>query len=77
MSLTPHDLVIETKSQIREIGAQEALKLMSEGALTIDVREYDEYVAGHIPGAAHIPRGVLEFKSGNLPQAADKVICQT
>lgn len=27
-----------------------------------DVREKDEYQAGHIPGAVSISRGLLEFK---------------
>ena len=38
----------------------------------LDVREYDEYAAGHLPGAINIPRGVLEFKIGMVPEAADK-----
>lgn len=29
--------------------------------LIIDVREPDEYAAGHIPNAVNIPRGVIEF----------------
>lgn len=32
-----------------------------KGAVFIDVREAAEYKAGHIPGTANIPRGVLEF----------------
>lgn len=72
MSLTPHDLVIEAKSQIKEISCQEALKLLFEGTLVIDVREYEEFAAGHLPGAENIPRGVLEFMIGNLQQAANK-----
>jgi rhodanese-related sulfurtransferase len=28
----------------------------------IDVREADEYAAGHLPGAMHLSRGMLEFK---------------
>ncbi|MCE7975746.1 MAG: hypothetical protein DYH03_00945 [Nitrospira sp. NTP1] len=31
-------------------------------ALIIDVRELQEYAAGHVPGAVNIPRGVLEFQ---------------
>lgn len=31
-------------------------------ALIIDVREPAEYLAGHVPGAINIPRGLLEFK---------------
>ena len=72
MSLTPHDLVQEAKIQVKEISCQEALKLLNEGVLTIDVREYEEFAAGHLPGAVHLPRGVLEFMIGNLPRAADK-----
>ncbi len=33
-----------------------------KGAMLLDVREADEYAAGHVPGAVHIPRGLLEFQ---------------
>lgn len=72
MPLTPHDLVIEAKKQITEISCQDVLKLLNQDTLIIDVREYDEYAAGHLPGAVNVPRGVLEFMIGNLPKAADK-----
>ena len=32
------------------------------GALLLDVREDQEFKAGHVPGAVNIPRGVLEFR---------------
>jgi rhodanese-related sulfurtransferase len=32
------------------------------GALLLDVREPDEFKAGHVPGAINIPRGLLEFR---------------
>ncbi len=32
------------------------------GALILDVREADEFAAGHVPGAINIPRGLLEFR---------------
>lgn len=32
------------------------------GALLLDVREDDEFKAGHVPGAVNIPRGFLEFR---------------
>ncbi len=32
------------------------------GALLLDVREEDEFKAGHVPGALNIPRGLLEFR---------------
>ena len=31
------------------------------GAVLLDVREDDEFKAGHVPGAVNIPRGLLEF----------------
>jgi rhodanese-related sulfurtransferase len=32
------------------------------GAVLLDVREDDEFKAGHVPGAINIPRGLLEFR---------------
>ena len=48
----------------------------------IDVREESEFAAGHIPGAIHASRGMLEFKLAGNPalQARDiKVVlyCKT
>jgi len=71
MAITPHDLVVEAKSQIREINCVQALELLNEGVTVIDVRESDEYALGHLPGAINVPRGILEFKIGGVPQAAD------
>lgn len=81
MALTPHDLVVEAKSQIKEISTAEAQAQLGK-RIIIDVREYDEYVAGHLPGAINIPRGVLEFKIGMVPECANKegdflIYCRT
>lgn len=38
----------------------------------LDVREADEWAAGHIPEAAHIPMGQLASRQAELP--ADEVI---
>lgn len=51
-------------------------------ALIIDVREPQEYAAGHVPGAVNIPRGVLEFQiwkhvgSPGAPQMAKPLYLQ-
>lgn len=81
MAVTPHELVVEAKSQIKEVGAAEAQALLGK-RIVIDVREYDEYAAGHLPGAINIPRGVLEFKIGMVPECANKggaflIYCRT
>lgn len=81
MAVTPHDLVVEAKSQIKEVSTAEAQALMTKRTI-IDVREYDEYAAGHLPGAINIPRGVLEFKIGTVAECVDKgkpylIYCRT
>ncbi len=37
-----------------------------DGALLIDVREEDEFNAGHVPGTINVPRGLLEFRIWRL-----------
>jgi rhodanese-related sulfurtransferase len=81
MAVTPHDLVVEAKSQIKEVPTAEAQGMLGKRVI-IDVREYDEYAAGHLPGAINIPRGVLEFKIGMVPECANKdgaflIYCRT
>ncbi len=53
-------LVDDAKSRIHEITVEEALKRMPNGAKLIDVREDNEWNAGHARGAIHIGRGVIE-----------------
>lgn len=81
MVMTPHDLVVEAKSRIKEVGTADAQAMLGK-RVVIDVREYDEYAAGHLPGAINIPRGVLEFKIGMVPECANKdgaflIYCRT
>jgi rhodanese-related sulfurtransferase len=62
-----HDLVLEAKAQIHEVALEDAETAIRAADLLLDVREADEFDAGHIPGAVNIPRGVLEFKLSNDP----------
>ena len=61
------DFVREALSQIREIQPEEGARLLAsaghEGWSFVDVREPDEYAAGHVPGARNFPRGFLEVKA--------------
>lgn len=44
----------------------------------LDVREQDEWTAGHIPGATHIPLGDLSERSREIPSGQDVyVICRS
>ena len=72
MSMTPQQLVAEAKAQIGEIDATSAAQRVNTGAVVIDVREPAEFDAGHLPNAVNIPRGVLEFKTGDHPALANK-----
>lgn len=42
----------------------------------VDVREVDEFTAGHVPGAVNIPLSTLGDNLDALPDGAFNVICQ-
>jgi rhodanese-related sulfurtransferase len=49
------------------VDADGARRLVADGALALDVREPSEFAEGHIPGALHIPLGVLEHRAAAIP----------
>jgi rhodanese-related sulfurtransferase len=51
----------------RSITATEAQRALAQGAVLLDVREPDEWRAGHIHGARHIPLGQLSQRARELP----------
>src|SRR5438132_1774754 len=73
---TSRDLLAQAKAAIREVDTAGAQQLIDEaGAVALDVREADEYEQGALPGAAHIPRGFLEFQAdAKLPDRAAPVV---
>jgi rhodanese-related sulfurtransferase len=64
---TAHDLVALAKGGIKEIGLTDAPQAIQDADVLLDVREADEYSSGHIPGAIHMSRGMLEFKLSANP----------
>jgi rhodanese-related sulfurtransferase len=51
------------------VDPREALRLMDEeGALLLDVREPEEWRAGHAPRAKHIALGVIGHRQAELPR---------
>ena len=64
---TAHDLVLAAKAQCREISIDDAPAFLLSADAVIDVREADEYAAGHLPGAVNLPRGLLEFRLSATP----------
>ena len=65
---TAHDLVIAAKARIQEISVDAAEQAIRNADVLLDVREAGEYAAGHLPGAVHISRGMLEFKLSSSPE---------
>lgn len=63
-----HDLVTEAKSRIQEVDLDAADAEIRDADVLLDVRESDEFHAGHIPSAVNIPRGLLEFKLSTTPE---------
>lgn len=55
-----------------------AAKLSAGAPVLIDVREPNEYSAGHVPGAVNIPLVRLAAQQGRLdPKAETLLICQS
>jgi rhodanese-related sulfurtransferase len=70
---TANELVAQAKAKIKEVTVEELKQSMATMPIIIDVREPEEYAAGHIYGAINIPRGVLEFQVEGHPAVAQKL----
>jgi rhodanese-related sulfurtransferase len=63
---------------VDEVEADAAADLAEEGALLLDVREDDEWSAGHVAGSVHISMGELGARLGELPTDRRIVaVCRT
>ncbi len=60
MSPSGAEVIRKIRSQIEEVDPSDVKN--RNGAVLLDVRESDEWDAGHIPGAKHVPRGYLESR---------------
>jgi rhodanese-related sulfurtransferase len=53
------------------------VQAVPDGAFLLDVREADEWQAGHAPTAVHIPLGELQARVGEVPKDTPVyVICR-
>jgi rhodanese-related sulfurtransferase len=53
-------LVMDAKSKVKEVNVAQARERVKDGASLIDVREDNEFEAGHAAGAKHMGRGIIE-----------------
>ncbi|NDQ57136.1 MAG: sulfurtransferase [Acidipila sp.] len=70
-------LVTDAKSRIRETNVAEVKKRLDAGEklLIVDVREESEFAKGHIPGALHLGKGIIERDiEGAVPDASKEII---
>jgi rhodanese-related sulfurtransferase len=52
---------------MRTVTVHELKTALDEGAVVIDVREPEEYAAGHVPGAALVPLATVPHCLDDLP----------
>ena len=84
-SVNQHVMQVRKTVKTTDMDGYLAAVKSPNGALLLDVREEDEFKAGHVPGAVNIPRGLLEFriwKQLGFPSPVDTgrkifVQCQT
>jgi molybdopterin/thiamine biosynthesis adenylyltransferase/rhodanese-related sulfurtransferase len=80
MSPSGAELLKQVKSQIDEIDPAKVRELIGEGVAIVDVREAEEFAAGHLPGAKHVPRSYLETRIEGVVSDRDAQIvlyCQS
>jgi rhodanese-related sulfurtransferase len=59
-----NELVAAANAAVETLSVEEVERLRAgEGVQLVDVREPGEWAQGHVPGAVHVPRGLLEFKA--------------
>lgn len=57
------DLVAEAKQRVENLTPDDVERELAGGAVVVDLRETEELAGGRIPGAVHVPRGMLEFRA--------------
>ncbi len=62
---------------VPEVCPDEACSLVDGGAALLDVREPQEWAAGHAPGALHVPLGELGDRLGEVPDGLVVVVCRS
>jgi rhodanese-related sulfurtransferase len=70
-------LVNDAKTRVKETNVAEVKRRMGSGEkfLLVDVREDHEWAKGHLPGAVHMGRGIIERDiETHMPDTGAKLI---
>src|SRR4051812_44963895 len=70
------EFIKQVKAQVDEVDPSAVSEVIGgDNVVVVDVRETDEWDAGHVPGARHVPRGHLESRiEGAAPDRSQRVI---
>ena len=63
--------------KISDVDVQEAAGLGRGGVVLVDVREDDEWEAGHAPDAVHVPLGEVGKAAGRFADRRVMVVCRS
>src|SRR3954464_15657950 len=76
MSPSGAEYIKQVKAQVDETDPSAVSEVLgADGVVIVDVRESDEWDAGHLPGAKHVTRGHLESRiEGAAPDRSARVI---
>jgi rhodanese-related sulfurtransferase len=59
---------------VPQLTPAEAADAIRTGAVVVDVREDDEWQAGHVAGALHLPLSELPWRATELPGAPAQLV---
>jgi len=73
MPTTVKQMLEEAQKAVPRVSREEALALIAQGALVLDVRDAPEVEkGGKVEGAVHVSRGMLEFRADPASPYHDK-----
>ena len=70
-------LVQDAKSRVKETNVADVKRRMDAGEkfVLVDTREDNEWANGHLPGAVHLSKGIIERDiERTVPDAASKIV---
>jgi rhodanese-related sulfurtransferase len=70
-------LVKEAKTRVKETNVADVQRRMDSGEkfLLVDVREDSEWAQGHLPGAMHLSKGIIERDiEARVPHTDQKIV---
>ena len=62
------------RTSFASISPQEAIRLMNQGALVLDIRQITDFKAGHLAGAKHMPSDQILKAGETLKKYKEKLI---